>query len=113
MTERIASQLEMICQTLASVENRLQRLEGIFEYFSDLERSVNSLHNELNTLSKKSRMIKERTKEFEKAMEFENAEIQGLKKKDRENEDKIKELEGKLLYQEVYNKRKLAFLWNA
>ena len=29
MTERIASQLEMICQTLASVENRLQRLEGI------------------------------------------------------------------------------------
>ena len=30
MTERIASQLEMICQTLASVENRLQRLEGIF-----------------------------------------------------------------------------------
>ena len=25
MTERIASQLEMICQTLASVENRLQR----------------------------------------------------------------------------------------
>ncbi|KAK2564619.1 hypothetical protein P5673_012088 [Acropora cervicornis] len=31
VTERIASQLEMICQTLASVENRLQRLEGKHE----------------------------------------------------------------------------------
>ena len=46
MTERIASQLEMICQTLASVENRLQRLEGIFERFSVLERSINGLQTE-------------------------------------------------------------------
>ena len=55
MAERIASQLEMICQTLASVENRLQRLEGIFERFSDLERSVNNLHIELKTLSENCR----------------------------------------------------------
>ena len=55
MTERIASQLEMICQTLASVENRLQRLESIFERFSDLERSVNNLHIELKTLSENCR----------------------------------------------------------
>ena len=56
MTERIASQLEMICQTLASVENRLQRLEGIFERFSVLEGSINSLQTGLNTLSEKSRI---------------------------------------------------------
>ena len=105
MTERIASQLEMICQTLASVENRLQRLEGIFERFSDLEKSVNNLHIELKTLSEKSRIIEEKTNEFEKAMDFENAELEGLKKKDKKNEDKIKELEDKLLYQEVYNRR--------
>ena len=43
MTERIASQLELICQTLASVENRLQRLEGLFERFSVLESSINRL----------------------------------------------------------------------
>ena len=98
MTERIASQLEMICQTLASVENRLQRLEGIFERFSDLERSVNNLHIELKTLSEKSRIIEEKTNEFEKAMDFENAELEGLKKKDKKNEDK-------LLYQEVHNRR--------
>ena len=104
-TERIASQLEMICQTLASVENRLQRLEGIFERFSDLERSVNNLHIELKTLSEKSRIIEEKTNEFEKAMDFENAELEGLKKKDKKNEDKIKELEDKLLYQEVHNRR--------
>ena len=105
MTERIASQLEMICQTLASVENRLQRLKGIFERFSDLERSVNNLHIELKTLSEKSRIIEEKTNEFEKAMDFENAELEGLKKKDKKNEDKIKELEDKLLYQEVHNRR--------
>lgn len=105
MTERIASQLEMICQTLASVANRLQRLEGIFQCFSVLERSANSLQTELNTLSDKSRMIEEKTKEIDKAMELENAEIEGLKQKDKENEDKIKELEDKLLYQEVYNRR--------
>ena len=104
-TERIASQLEMICQTLASVEKRLQRLEGIFEYFSDLEKLVNSLHIELNMLSEKSRIIEEKTNEFEKAVEFENVELEGLKKKDKENEDKIKELEDKFLYQEVYNRR--------
>ncbi|XP_015754203.1 PREDICTED: uncharacterized protein LOC107333851 [Acropora digitifera] len=99
MTERIASQLEMICQTLASVENRL------LERFSDLERSVNNLHIELKTLSEKSRIIEEKANEFEKAMDFENAELEGLKKKDKKNEDKIKELEDKLLYQEVYNRR--------
>ena len=96
MTERIASQLEMICQTLASVENRLQRLKGIFEHFSVLERSINSLQTGLSTLSEKSRIIEEKTNYIEKAMEFENAEIEGLKKKDKENEDKIKELEDKL-----------------
>ena len=37
MTETITSQLEMICK-VESVENRLQKLEGIFERFSDLER---------------------------------------------------------------------------
>ena len=105
MTERIASQLEMICQTLASVENRLQRLEGIFERFSVLERSINSLKTGLSTLSEKSRIIEEKTNYIEKAMEFENAEIEELKKKDKENEDKIKKLEDKLLYQEVYNRR--------
>ena len=96
MTERIASQLEMICQTLASVANRLQRLEGIFERFSVLERSINSLQTGLSTLSEKSRIIEKKTNYIEKAMEFENAEIEELKKKDK--------LEDKLLYQEVYNR---------
>ena len=105
MTERIASQLEMICQMLASVENRLQRLKGIFERLSVLERSINSLQTGLGMLSEKSRIIEDKTMYIEKAMEFKNAEIEGLKKKDKENEDKIKELEGKLLYQEVFNKR--------
>ena len=109
MTERIASQLEMICQTLASVENRLQKLEGIFrlifERFSVLERSVNSRQTGLSALSEKSRIIEEKTNCTEKAMEFENVEIQELKRKDKENEDKIKEPEDKLLYQEVYNRR--------
>ena len=105
MTERIASQLEMICQTLPSVENRLQKLEGIFERFSVLERSINSLQTGLSVLSEKSRIIEEKTNCIEKAMEFENAEIEELKKKDKKNEDKIKELEDKLLYQEVYNRR--------
>ena len=105
MTERIASQLELICQTLASVENRLQRLEGIFERFSVLESSINSLQTGLSTLSEKSRIIEEKTNYIEKAVEFENAEIEELKKKVKENEDKIKELEDKLLYQKVYNRR--------
>ena len=36
MTETITSQLEMICKRLKVY--RLQKLEGIFEHFSDLER---------------------------------------------------------------------------
>ena len=110
MAERIASQLELICQTLASVETRLQRLEGIFERFSVLESSINSLQTGLSTLSEKSRILEEKTNYIEKAVEFENAEIEGLKKKDKENEDKIKELEDKLLYQEVYNRITAAWL---
>ena len=90
---------------LASVENRLQRLEGIFERFSVLERPINGLQTGMSTLIEKSRIKEENTNYIEKAMEFENAEIEGLKKKDKENEDKIKELEDKLLYLEVYNRR--------
>ena len=81
MTERIASQLEMICQTLESVGNRLQRLEGTFERCSVLERSINSLQTGQSTLSEKSRIIEEKTSYIEKAMEFENAEFEGLKEK--------------------------------
>ena len=67
MTERIAPQLEIICQTLPGVAKILQRLEGIFEHFSVLERSINSLETELNKLSEKSRIIEERTNYIEKA----------------------------------------------
>ena len=72
----------MICQTLASVENRLQKLEGIFrlifERFSVLERSVNSLQTGLSAISEKSRIIEEKTNCIEKAMEFENAEVSSV-----------------------------------
>ena len=68
MTETIASQLEMICK-VESVENRLQKLEYIFERFSDLERLLNSPQTERNTLKEKSRMIEEKTKEIDKAVE--------------------------------------------
>ena len=71
MTETIASQLEMICK-VESVENRLQKLEGIFERFSDLERLLNSPQTERNTLKEKSRMIEEKMKEMDKAMEFDS-----------------------------------------
>ena len=80
MTERIASQLKRICQTLASVGNRLQRLEGIFERCSVLERSINSLQTVQSTLSEKSRVIEKKTNYNEMAMKFENAEFEGLKK---------------------------------
>ena len=68
--ERIASQVEIICQTLARVENRLQIVNDIFERFSVLERSINSLQAGLNTLSEKSRIIEEKTNGIEKAQEF-------------------------------------------
>ena len=80
MTERIASQLKRICQTLASVGNRLQGLEGIFERCSVLEMSINSLQTGQSTLSEKSRIIEKKTNYIEMAMEFENAEFEGLKK---------------------------------
>ena len=97
----------MICLTLASVGNRLQRLEGIFERCSVLERSINSLQTGQSTLIEKSRIIQEKTIYFEMAKEFENAEFEGQKQGDKNkvNEDKIKELEDKLLYQVVYNRR--------
>ena len=70
----------MICQTLASVGNRLQRLEGIFERCSVLERSINSLQTGQSTLIEKSRIIQEKTNYIEMAKELENAEFEGLKK---------------------------------
>ena len=70
----------MICQTLASVGNRLQRLEGIFERCSVLERSINSLQTGQSTLIEKSRIIQEKTNYIEMAKELENAEFGGLKK---------------------------------
>ena len=106
----------MICQTLASVGNRLQRLEGIFERCSVLERSINSLQTGQSTLIEKSRIIQEKTNYIEMAKEFENAEFEGQKQGDKNkvNEDKIKGLEDKLLYQEVYNRREnLVFFWNS
>ena len=51
----------MICPTLASVENRLPKLEGIFERCPVLERSIKSLQTGQSTLSEKSKIIEEKT----------------------------------------------------
>ena len=90
---------------LAGVESRLQNLEGIFERFSALEKSVNKLETELNKIGEKTRKLEGEVNDLSKSMEFANGEIEDLKKNDKENEVKIKELEDKILYQEVYNRR--------
>ena len=70
MEEKIVCQLEKICVKLASVEERLQNMERIFERFAVLENSGNSLQIELNTLNDKSRSVEGKAIEMEKAMEF-------------------------------------------
>ena len=76
----------MICQMLASVGNRLQKLEDIFERCPVLKRSIKSLQTGQSMLSEKSRIIEEKTNYIEKAMEFVNAEFEGLNKKKKQAE---------------------------
>ena len=92
MTEKIATQLERIFEMIAGVESRLQNLEGIFEWFSALENSVNNHETELNKIGEKTRKLAGEVNDLSKSMEFANAEIEDLKKNDKENEVKIKEL---------------------
>ena len=50
MLDKITAQLETICQTLTSVESRLQNLENIFERVSGLEKSISNFGTELSKL---------------------------------------------------------------
>ena len=100
MSEKITAQLEMICQMLTSVKSRLQNLENIFEHVSGLEKSISNFGTELSKLSNKT------AGDVQTAKAFANTEFEALKKKELARENKIKELEDRLLYQEVYNRRK-------
>ena len=105
MSDKITAQLDTICQTLTSVESRLQKLENIFERVSGLEKSVSNFGTELSKLTNKTKEIEKIASDVETAMEFANVEIEVLKKKELVSENKVKELQDKLLYQEVYNRR--------
>ena len=102
MSDKITAQLETICQTLTSVQSRLQNLENIFERVSGLEKSISNFGTELSKLNNETKEIEKTASDVETAMAFANTEIEALKKKEMASENKIKELEDKLLYQEVY-----------
>ena len=104
MSDKLTAQLETICQTLTSVESRLQNLENIFERVSGLERSISNFGTELSKLNNKTKEIEKTASDVVTAMAFANTEFEALKKKEMASENKIKELEDKLLYQEVYNR---------
>ena len=111
MSDKITAQVETICQTLTSVESRLQNLENIFERASGLEKSISNFGTELSKLNNKTKEIEkgaidEKTaSDANTAMALTNTEIEASKKKEMTSENKIKELEDKLLYQEVYDRR--------
>ena len=58
---------------LAGVESRLQNLEGIFEHFSVLEKSVNKRETELNKIGEKTRKLEGEVNDLSRSMEFANA----------------------------------------
>ena len=106
MSDKVTAQLEIICQTLTNVESRLQNLENIFERVSGLEKSISSFGTELSKLDNKTKEIEKTASDVDTAMAFVNTEIEALKKQEIASGNKITELEDKLLYQEVYNRRK-------
>ena len=82
MSGKITAQLETICQTLTSVESRLQNLENIFERVSGLEKSVSNFGTELRKLNNKTKEIEKIASDVDTAMAFANTEIEALKKKE-------------------------------
>ena len=81
MSDKITAQLETICQTLTSIESRLQNLENIFERVSSLEKSISNFGTELSKLSNKTKEVEKTASDVETAMAFANTEIEELKKK--------------------------------
>ena len=89
MSDKIyTAQLDTICQTLTSVESRLQKLENIFERISCLEKSVSNFGTELSKLTNNTKEIEKIASDVETAMEFANVEIEVLKKKELVSENK-------------------------
>ena len=81
MSDKITAQLDTICQTLTSVERRLQKLKKMFERISGLEKSVRNFGTEQSKLTNKTKEIEEIANDVETAMEFANVVIEVLKKK--------------------------------
>ena len=92
MSDKITAQLETICQTLTSVDSRLQYLENIFERVSSLEKSISNFGTELSKLNNKTKEIEKTASDVEIAMAFANTEFEALKKKEMASENKIKEV---------------------
>ena len=76
MSDKITAQLETICQTLPSVESRLQNLENIFERVLGLEKSINSFGREFSKLDNKTKEIGKTASDVDTAMAFVNTKIE-------------------------------------
>jgi len=90
MSDKITAQLETICQTLKSVESKLQNLENIFEYVSGLEKSISNFGTELSKLSNRTKEIEKTAGDVETAMAFADTEFEALKKKELAREKILK-----------------------
>ena len=88
-----------------NVETRLQKIEGLCEKISNLEKAVSKTQTELNSLHEKAIVTDKKVGEVEKGMEFANAEIEKRKKKEEEIVAEMKELKDGILYQEAYSRR--------
>ena len=94
------SQLQEILNRLTSVETRLQKIEGVCEKISNLEKVLSKTQAELNALHE-AVVIDKKVGEVEKGMEFANAEIEERKKKEEEITVEMKDLNDGVLYQEA------------
>ena len=103
MSKDIGVKLQQVLDKLGEMD---KNIESVMENVAGLEKTMTNIQSEVSSLKVRADSAETKLKEMDTGLQFANGEVEDLKTRSRNNQQYIESLKERLLYQEVYNRRK-------
>ena len=102
MSKDIGVKLQQVLDKLGEMD---KKIESVMLNVASLEKTMTNIQSEVSSLKVRADSAETKLKDMHTGLQFANAEVEDPKTQSRNNKQSIVSLLGRLLYQEVYNRR--------